>query len=296
MEKKSTDAVDTNDTRDCNTKIRSRAWCFTWNNYSENDIKYLENLFTEDKYIFGEEVGTLGTKHLQGAVMFKNPRHFGGVKKILEKCHIEKCISWMASIKYCSKEGKTFSNLENNLFSKKENREEKTQRLLKELNMRLLSKYDNVIWKKWQRIVLNILTTKPDSRKIHWLWNKEGNIGKSFLCNYIDLKYDAIICTGKSTDIFNQAYTWRMNNLEIDQIPPCLIDIPKSESNHKVPYDAIEQLKNGSLYSGKYEGGKVKGESPHIFIFANYAPDISMLSKDRWVIIDLNGESAELNK
>ncbi len=48
-------------------------WCFTFNNYSEDDILLLESKFKEicDKYIFEREIGECGTPHLQGFISLK---------------------------------------------------------------------------------------------------------------------------------------------------------------------------------------------------------------------------------
>ncbi len=99
----------------CNTKLRhkssrnrSRSWCFTWNNYTTENLSHLShpNFFKTEiiKLIFQEEVGKNKTKHLQGFVQFKNQIDFKKIKDYLPKCHIEKCKSVAASIKYCSKE------------------------------------------------------------------------------------------------------------------------------------------------------------------------------------------------
>ena len=50
-------------------------------------------------------------------------------------------------------------------------------------------------------------------------------------------------------------------------------------------YQVIEDLKNGRITSQKYSG-KVKylGAIPHVIVFANWKPNFSKLSRDRWVL------------
>lgn len=88
---------------------RSRAWCFTLNNYTDVDEKALNEI--ECQYIiYGKEIApTTNTPHLQGYIYFKNAITFNSIKKKLpNKCHIEKAKgSPQENVKYCSKEGNT---------------------------------------------------------------------------------------------------------------------------------------------------------------------------------------------
>ena len=66
-----------------------------------------------------------------------------------------------------------------------------------------------------------------------------------------------------------------------------MLDIPRHQLDY-VGYGALEQLKNGMIYSGKYEGGTCLFDNPHVIVFANEPPKIEKMSLDRWKIIDLN--------
>lgn len=99
-----------------NNPRRARNWCFTLNNYTENDIKHLESEFKDTAdYTFQQERGANGTKHLQGVVCFKNAVSFKHVKNILPQAHIEICKNKRAAISYCSKaetrDGEIYSNI-----------------------------------------------------------------------------------------------------------------------------------------------------------------------------------------
>lgn len=63
---------------------KSRNYCFTWNNYTESDYEGLKTKLSEkdvNYWVIGKEIGDSGTPHLQGYVMFANPRATGGLKK-----------------------------------------------------------------------------------------------------------------------------------------------------------------------------------------------------------------------
>jgi hypothetical protein len=55
-----------------------------------------------------------------------------------------------------------------------------------------------------------------------------------------------------------------------------------------VNYGAIEQIKNGLLFSGKYEGGQCVFNQPHVIVFANAEPKEEQMSMDRWDIREIS--------
>lgn len=244
-----------------------RAWCFTWNNYTEEDIKYLIKLFENSKYLFGEEIGTEGTPHLQGMVRFPNAKPFERVRKLFKNNHVSPTENWNASLNYCSKDGRTFSNIPG-----------KGTR-----NNRLLNKYNNVTWKNWQQDAINIVNEPRNDRIINWFHEPIGGVGKSFLCKYLYLKFDAIIADGKKDNVFNQVKNW-LDNHNSQQDPILIVlDIPRYNQEY-INYGVLEALKNGMIYSGKYEGGVCVFEPPHVIVFSNELPDTSKMSADRWNI------------
>ncbi len=56
-------------------------------------------------------------------------------------------------------------------------------------------------------------------------------------------------------------------------------------------YSMAEQLKNGSLFSGKYNSRVVVFKKPHVIFFANFAPDRSVWSEDRYNVTELDQTS-----
>jgi len=85
---------------------RSRGWCYTLNNYTQEEFDELTRV--ECRYhVLGKEVGDKGTAHIQGYIYFKNYVTFFKVKKLLgDRCHIErqKGSTQQASV-YCKKDG-----------------------------------------------------------------------------------------------------------------------------------------------------------------------------------------------
>lgn len=250
-------------------RVRGRKWCFTVNNFTENELTQITNDFKHDKIIIGKEVGEEGTPHLQGYVEFKNAISFNSLKKILKRAHIEKAKGTTEdNIRYCSKESVAV-----NTFPKKK------------IDI-IIEKYSKVIWKEWQQNIINLIEGEKNDRRIIWVFDKKGGSGKSFLCKYLFIKYNAIVAKGKKNDVFNQLNIWQENNPELDP-KAIILDIPRHSADY-INYGMMEELKDGLIYSGKYEGGTILfNESPEVIVFSNDLPDMEKWTKDRYHIITI---------
>lgn len=258
-------------------KSPAKTWCFTFNNYTEDDIsRILETLEKSSSvvprmYVFQEEVGTTGgTPHLQGHIEFSTKiRPFGPSQPFgwTQKIHWESTRDKAASINYCSDPDKRAPG--GRIWSK---------------NMpapkRVAPPQD--LWLDWQENLKQKLQEEPDDRTVFWIWSEQGRTGKTSFCrhmiqNYKDVKYFS--CT-KSADIVTAADEYTKTYL---------IDIPRVSSGF-CPISALEQMKNGMVSEGKLKKEMVFKffAPPHIVVFANHQPDITKLSDDRWQIINID--------
>lgn len=124
----------------------------------------------------------------------------------------------------------------------------------------------------WQ-IELNAELCGPaDNRKIIWYCDIAGNRGKSFFAsNFSGNAY--VVNGGKAADIY-YAYFYE---------PVVFFDLARQKEDI-VAYDVMENFKNGYFLSTKYQVKRVKFNIPHVVVFANFMPDQSKLSADRWDI------------
>jgi len=256
---------DTVDTPSRNT--RSRAWCFTLNNFSEEDVAQARAL--EGECVCGIETGENGTPHLQGVVRFESARTFQSVKKLLPRAHIEKCVSWVKSKQYCAKEGNLVRNLGDT----------QTHRVVKD-------PLEGLTLKPWQQEVALLLENEAqDTRTIRWYWEPTGNVGKTSLAKHLCIKWpkNILYLSGKAADIkFAVSGFVKKNTLKM-----AIFDLTRT-SEQFVSYEALEAVKNGIFFSGKYEAEMCVFNSPHVVVFANFPPDTSRLSGDRWFIQSLS--------
>jgi len=85
---------------------RSRAFCFTWNNYPDSYQATLDSLEAK-YYVVGKETApTTGTPHLQAYVVWRNARSLSSVRGKLPGCHVSIARGNAQQNKdYCSKGG-----------------------------------------------------------------------------------------------------------------------------------------------------------------------------------------------
>jgi len=251
---------------------QGKRWCFTYNNYTVNEMEQMELVFKEKgvDYIFEEEVGDEGTPHLQGYIEVKKRiRPFQ--LRLPKQIHWEKARGARAdNIAYCSKDHGQQARYSLSF---------KPPRPLKILAERDL--------RDWQKGVCDIISREPNDRTLHWYWSATGNVGKTTFCKYLTSRYGAIPLAGKGADVRNGVVSYVEKN---DKCPEVIVvPVPRSYDEKYLSYEGLENCKDMYFYSGKYEGAAVCGNPPHVFVFTNFYPDIEKMSEDRWVIWQIDG-------
>ena len=135
--------------------------------------------------------------------------------------------------------------------------------------------------RSWQEDCLAIVTTPPSDRKVNWFWESVGNVGKSFMARYLALHHNALILGAmKKLDLLH-AITKTISGKTV-----VVFDLTRSteEGAVKVVYEVIEQLLNKVIFSGKYDSQTVWIQDLHIIVFANFEPDRTAMSLDRWSV------------
>jgi len=133
----------------------------------------------------------------------------------------------------------------------------------------------------WQLNVIEYCKSEPDDRTIHVFVDYDGNKGKTTLCKFVCVNYNALCVSGKSSDIKYAIVNYKETKKIYPEI--ILIDVPRSHADY-INYEAIEKVKDGLFFCGKYESCQVIMNCPHVFIFTNQNIDQSKMSKDRWNI------------
>jgi len=242
--------------------VPGKCWCFTaWDEEGQklkSQIVDIPNIL----YIMGNEIcPETNRKHIQGYIEFdskQRPVEFFKTKTT----HWEKSKGGRdANLKYCSKAGDYITNFK--------------------MRRPVIDDMDGKILHPWQENILEIIKTPCGSgdRKVHTYVDAIGGCGKSTFCRHLAIKKDALLVSGTEKDVKFAVTEW-LKTKDLDII---LWDIPRAYGC-RIDFGVVEDLKNGIMFSGKYESGMCVFNKPHVFIFTNKWPDVSGLSADKWVI------------
>lgn len=156
----------------------------------------------------------------------------------------------------------------------------------------LREQYSSSSLMPWQNALVEYLDEGVDPRKIAWIWDKDGNSGKSWMAKYLVATRNACYLSfGRKSDltyIFSQdPKPIVVFNLSRTTAP----SMEEHENNKKNFLDGIyslaEDLKDGILVNTKYEAKTVMFEVPHVIFFANFEPDRTKWSADRYDVTNM---------
>lgn len=246
------------------TKYQCYRWQFTYNLQSEPEKPEIHEFWKILKeygkeFYFQLEQGETGNWHYQGCISLKQKEYFGTVKNIFgdETIHIDDAKKWFALKQYCQKKDTRKAGPWSN----------------KSIWIDTIEKL-----RPWQAWTLETIINKPvDPRSIYWIWDKGGN-GKSEFAKWLYVNKNAVVLDNA---------TCRDIAFAIPEDPKLIVfDLQKDQGN-KVNFTALESIKNGMIFSSKYESCSKVFNRPHVFVFANQAPDTTHMTIDKWKIIEL---------
>ena len=287
--------------------MQSTSWVFTLNNYTSDETNYIESLYPSkiSYLLYGRECGEEGTPHLQGYLNLPKKLRLGGLKKLIPRAHFEVAKgSPEQNYTYCTKEGDfvelgkpTVQGKRNDLEAAKEAiRSGATMKELREHHSDVVAKYPRFIRDyaadqkdepdlpnhpllSWQSDLYEGLKLAPDDRRIFFVVDRDGNKGKTwFIKYYLSLHANSqVLAMGKQADM---AYA-----LDPD-IRVLFINCTRTQAEF-MNYSFLEAVKDGLVFSSKYESRLVKLNKVHVVVMTNTEPDMNALSKDRYVVVNI---------
>lgn len=128
----------------------------------------------------------------------------------------------------------------------------------------------------WQKQVDRYVKFKTqDDRQIFWIVDPEGNGGKSYLAKYLRLYWGAFSINGDNLKTKDFAFAYQGESIVVFDFPRC------TEAND-INYSILEALKNGSIFSAKYESKVLDFKKVTVICMSNIEPNYLKLSPDRW--------------
>ena len=306
---------------------RCKHWCFTWNNYSEEDWDICKRVLGNDKVvtygIMSHEVGDLQrTRHIQGYVCFLNRQRISSLKKMFDSNNIH----WEVmrgtpkeASDYCKKdsidaeEGEGDLNyLEFGTLPEKERNRNDLKRLITDYNNgaseeQVFMAYPSQWVMYGEKIKRMKMAVEEEKKMTAWKetyksqplrpWQKAI---KCLLKFQKDRKVLWVVDAegGRGKTWFGN---WMLANTDCQ-----LLCNMKSEAfnwawagkdytvfdfarsvDGGFNYGNIEKAKNGYVYSAKYMGKTAVSAHSKVLVLSNQHPDKSMLSEDRWFICEL---------
>lgn len=215
--------------------MSSLNFCFTLNNYTEENINFINTI--DCKYIiYGKETGENNTPHLQGFIVLHKRLAVSKVLKILpNECHVEICKgSAKQNITYYKKQNEFVERGTAPVRGKRNNLTEMVNAKLLKTNpiemfetfgdnfvkyyksikttvdiinhekqlKKLKTSYTSDSLRPWQLDLVKILDSQND-RQITWIYDKDGNSGKTYFAKYLVANKDCIYFNNsKNADIF----------------------------------------------------------------------------------------------
>lgn len=302
---------------------KAKRWVFTLNNYTTGEVDLLSQLAESEHVtylIYGKETGESGTPHLQGYVVFDTEKRLNQAKALLgTRYHLEVSRGTPAQAsEYCKKEGdfNEYGTLPGE--PSRNNKQGKWDALVSWIDelsdagepppseADLYRKFPGLMGPQrrgvlalvaslyrpstreigqphdgWQRELVDQLGGEPDDRSVTFIVDPLGNNGKSWLCKYM-MKAHPDKCQylriGKRDDLAYSLDTRRSI---------FLFDIPRRGLEY-LQYSVLESLKDGQVYSPKYESQTKEFQPAHVVVFTNEEPDMGALTLDRYKIIRIS--------
>lgn len=302
---------------------QSRFWTLTLFEYTQDDKDVWSKLVAKGQATyccFQEEVCPSSNKrHLQGYIVFQKRIRLGGVKKQLGSRTVHAVRSNgtpSQNREYCSKkesavEGsfKEFGErppdpargkrTDFEVFKQAVADGLRCKRKAREEFPDLTAKYPRWCYdyiadqkdilveehapREWQLDLQSLLSEEPDDRIVFFIVDESGNQGKtwfakSYCKEYSDAQY---LEPSKKADM---AYALQ------DELRVLFINITRSTSGEKADYlySFIEAVKDGMVFSPKYESRTKYYGNVHVVVMMNEKPNMSLLSQDRYRVIELN--------
>jgi len=289
---------------------RAKRWCFTLNNYTEDEEQLIGDFLDGEEVeygIVGREVGEEETPHLQGYFVLQDTHVISWLhQRMGGRCHYTVARgSPTQNRDYCSKEadfdeygdipGPQGKRTDWERFRDwiKEQDHRPTEKEITEAfpgiwgryrtnALALCAMYHPVIDMvddtptAWQATLRDKLLEEADDRKVLFVVDPDGGKGKSWFCRWMYCKFPEkvqVIGMGKRDDMAHMVDTHKSI---------FLLNVPRGQMEY-LSYAVLEMIKDRLVSSPKYDSlVKTMLHKSHVVVFCNEAPDEEKMTSDRY--------------
>jgi len=140
----------------------------------------------------------------------------------------------------------------------------------------------------WHQDLLNYLNNfTPSLRQILWYYDPVGNAGKTWITKYLAFTFPDKFTFINNCGGIRDFSTIIENSIKNGWLYHGIIFDFGRDAETKSIYEPLETIKNGTITTTKYVGSSFLIDTPHTIVFANFLPNITKLSNDRWLVLEI---------
>lgn len=149
-------------------------------------------------------------------------------------------------------------------------------------------KDSSYVFKPWQQL-LCLLLKKQTDRQIYFVYDIHGNVGKTWLAKWLISNQNFLFVEGKTGnhDLGPLILKHRPNGIVYNIPRSCR----KDDGELMVSYSSLESIKDGLMFTTKYQGFSGLIGSKLLLVLANQPPDKNQLSLDRFKVFYVHQNS-----
>lgn len=299
---------------------RAKRWVFTLNNWTEDELQTILDAgrLRASYLVVGREQGEQGTPHLQGYVEWHVPIRFSTCKRILsDRAHLEIARAPAPENRaYCTKENDfeeigtcptTGQGRRTDLdrffdwsdeFAENNGRPPRTPEIARS-HPAIATRFPRILEivrlrcerslfhqspqpRDWQRRLREHLDAPPDDRKITFVVDPDGGLGKSWFVRwFLDIN-------PAETQVFRPARVQDIAHAVRCRTKYFFFDVPRNGLAY-LQFQVLESLKDRVVFSPKYNSTtKMLDHVPHVVVFCNEHPTDLEMTYDRYEYFDVN--------
>ena len=163
---------------------------------------------------------------------------------------------------------------------------------------RLRLDINEVVLRPWQKDAFDLFSKAPDDRTIHWIYDEEGNSGKSWFQNYVEGYFGYNRVFRCDLRIKHKDMCHILRKRPITTVDIFLFNDSRSiKGDEPNMYRILEDIKDGAATTSKYDNQVMKFKTPNIVVvFSNSWPNRRHLSEDRWKMYEPSDNGLQMVK